>query len=344
MQPKRVLGLFPRFGHAYLGGIQESARAAWAVIAANAEAQLLCYGRSETGRLPLRDSRLRAILAARSIKPNVDLAIVWQIGLLKLLPFFSSSPRKVALFLHGIEAWKEQDFLTQRLCKRVDVFWTNSDYTWRRFISSNSVTSDRSHRTLALGLGQAVAPPKPPSAEPPIALMVGRLMKKEDYKGHRELINAWPLVLARIPSAELWIAGDGDLSPKLKTLAKQLGVSHKVKFWGKVSEEQKERLIGLCRCLALPSRAEGFGLVYLEAMRLGRPCLVSNLDAGREVINPPEAGLAANPDNPEDLAEAICRLISDGEEWEQWSERARKRYQASFTLECFQQRLLSELF
>jgi len=77
----------------------------------------------------------------------------------------------------------------------------------------------------------------------------------------------------------------------------------------------------------MPSRGEGFGLVYLEAMRLGRPCLVSTMDAGREVVNPPEAGLAANPDNQEELVSAVCRLLADRAEWRQWSAQARRRYE-----------------
>jgi glycosyltransferase involved in cell wall biosynthesis len=51
-----------------------------------------------------------------------------------------------------------------------------------------------------------------------------------------------------------------------------------------VTEEEKQDLLRRCRCFAMPSRNEGFGLVYLEAMRLGRPCLVSDCDAGREIV------------------------------------------------------------
>ena len=93
----------------------------------------------------------------------------------------------------------------------------------------------------------------------------------------------------------------------------------------------------------MPSRADGFGLVYLEAMRLGRPCLVSTLDAGREVVNPPEAGLAADPDNPHDLAEAICRLLTPGPDWGIWSRQARVRYESRFTARHFQERLIAAL-
>ena len=94
----------------------------------------------------------------------------------------------------------------------------------------------------------------------------------------------------------------------------------------------------------MPSRGEGFGLVYLEAMRVGRPCLVSTLDAGREVVNPPEAGLAVDPDNREELADAICRLLGDGPEWQQWSKQARQRYEQNFTAKHFQDRLMTALF
>jgi glycosyltransferase involved in cell wall biosynthesis len=118
----------------------------------------------------------------------------------------------------------------------------------------------------------------------------------------------------------------------------------KVRFWGQVSEELKSELLQKSRCLVMPSRAEGFGLVYLEAMRIGRPCLVSTLDAGRQVVNPPEAGLAVDMDNQEELAHALSRLLADGADWQRWSLQARRRYEEFYTAEHFQQRLLTALF
>jgi glycosyltransferase involved in cell wall biosynthesis len=94
----------------------------------------------------------------------------------------------------------------------------------------------------------------------------------------------------------------------------------------------------------MPSRGEGFGLVYLEAMRLGRPCLVSNCDAGREVVNPPEAGLAVDPADASSLADGVCRLLADGPEWHRLSQAARRRYEREFTAEHFQRRLIAALF
>jgi phosphatidylinositol alpha-1,6-mannosyltransferase len=170
--------------------------------------------------------------------------------------------------------------------------------------------------------------------------MIGRLHRGEDYKGHREVISAWPDVIERIGRAELWIVGDGDLRADLEAAAQTLGMAGQtIRFFGTISESDKLDLLARCRCLAMPSRAEGFGLVYVEAMRMGRPCLVSTVDAGREVVNPPEAGLAVSPDDRDGLAESLCRLLGRSEEWDQWSRQARHRYERHFTAALFQARL-----
>ena len=184
--------------------------------------------------------------------------------------------------------------------------------------------------------------PKPPSKVPSV-LMVSRLDRGEDYKGHRQMIQAWPRVLERTPEARLCIVGEGNLRHNLEELTHHTA-THSIAFRGRVSDDEKEQLLAQCRCLAMPSRGEGFGLVYLEAMRVGRPCLVSTVDAGREVVDPPGAGLAVDPDDPCELADAVTRLLARGPEWEEWSAGARSRYEALFTAEHFHRRLLSALF
>lgn len=153
------------------------------------------------------------------------------------------------------------------------------------------------------------------------------------------MIRAWGRVGAQMPNAQLWIAGDGDLRVDLESLAREKKLDARVKFFGRVSETQKQELLQQCRAFAMPSRGEGFGMVYLEALRVGRPCLVSDCDAGQEVVSPPEAGLAVNPSDENALVSALTRLLRDGDEWEQWSRAARARYEKNFTAEKFQARL-----
>jgi phosphatidylinositol alpha-1,6-mannosyltransferase len=141
----------------------------------------------------------------------------------------------------------------------------------------------------------------------------------------------------------LWIVGEGDLRSQLERTARRVGVSRHVTFWGQIPDFRKAELLGRSRCLVLPSRGEGFGLVYLEAMRIGRPCLVSGLDGGTEVVNPPEAGLAADPGRPSELVGAMSRLLARSGEWARWSVAARERYQRYYTSVHFGERLVDAL-
>jgi phosphatidyl-myo-inositol dimannoside synthase len=361
-----VLGLFPTLDDS--GGVQVSGHIAWEGILSreprtgdvqSGQPYLFCYGaQASNGRLSTKNghdvrpsdgdgvytaSKVQAIIAAAKWRRSVRLVLVWHLGLLKLLPLLRPREARIVLFLHGIEAWKPQDWLTRILLRRVDLFLSNSDYTWQRFLLFNPELKDAAHQTVHLGIGSPLNGGVPEVKTSPVALMISRLAKSEGYKGHREMINAWPLVLERVPSAELWIVGGGSLRRDLERLTADRGLRNKIRFRGWISEINKQEMLPSCRCLALPSRGEGFGLVYLEAMRLGRPCLVSSVDAGREVVNPPEAGLAADPGNPQALSDAICRLITPGAEWEAWSEQARRRYEQYFTARHFQERLVRAL-
>jgi glycosyltransferase involved in cell wall biosynthesis len=358
--PGSVLGLFPYFGPDAIGGVQASAKIAWSAVTEHAEdfATLVSYvganGTSGSKR-NLReshhdpatlvvDSKTKAIYTALARRWPHNLVFVWHMGLLRLLPFFRLSEVRVVLMLLGVEAWKEQSWFTTKQLEKVDLFLSISNHTWDNFVRLNRQYEDKPHQTVLLGIEAPLQTSSSTPANRPAALMLSRLSKGEDYKGHREVITAWPRVLQRIPEAELWIAGDGDLRNDIEQLVAELGLGEKVRFLGQVTDETKQELLLQCRCLVMPSRGEGFGLVYLEAMRVGRPCLVSTLDAGQEVVNPPEAGLAADPDNAKEVADCICRLLASGPEWERWSRQARIRYEANYTARHFQDRLLMAVF
>ena len=346
---------FPGLAGANAGGVQGSGRIAWRAIAAharsvNGSAGLLVYGPADGDDLRLGaepqlvgHSRLSIVRGICSRRWDTPLVCFWHLDLLRLLPALRVGAAEVVLFVHGIEAWRRRDWLTRRLLRRVDRFLTNSRFTWERLLDFQPHLARKPHAVVPLGIGEPAGDVPPPD-EAPTVLMLGRLERGEDYKGHREVLAAWPRVRSRLPGASLWIAGDGDLRPDLEALAARDDGSGAVRFWGRVTEEHKQDLLRRCRCLVMPSRGAGFGLVYLEAMRLGRPCLVSDVDAGREVVNPPEAGLAANPSDPEALADAVCRLLAAGPQWQDWSQNARARYERAFTAGHFQRRLVAALF
>jgi phosphatidylinositol alpha-1,6-mannosyltransferase len=329
-----VLGVFPSLEP--LGGVQASGRDAWQGIVNQIGEQRACFLGYDPGA-----SKTRAGLAALAKRRRGGILLVWHLNLLKLAPLVAGAGARVVVFLHGIEAWRQPDALTRWALGKVNLFLSNSDHTWERFAAFNPAFRGIPHATVHLGAGTSLETIPSTPAGKPAALMLGRMLRSEDYKGHRQMIEAWPRVLAAVPGAELWIAGDGDLRPDLEQLARR---QNGIRFFGQISEELKQDLIARCRCLAMPSLGEGFGLVYLEAMRMGRPCLVSDRDAGREVVNPPEAGLAVNPEDSLQLAGAVGRLLTFGSEWDRWSAAARRRFESRFTADHFRQRLNQALF
>lgn len=349
MSPITLFGFFPNIQPGRFGGIEQSGRLGWEALRAQVHAhgehaQLFCYEwegapSAATADTIVARTKAQAVWRALRVRSKPRVILVWHLAMLKLVPFLNAPNARVVVFLHGIEAWRIQDVLTQRLLPRIDLFLCNSAFTHTRFLEFAPHANPVPHRIVPLGMGTPFRQDRSPQA-PPALLMLGRLNRGEDYKGHRELIAAWGRVQAQVPEAQLWIAGDGDLRPELEGLANG---NTAIRFFGAVSETQKQDLIAACWALAMPSRGEGFGLVYVEAMRAARPCLVSDCDAGRAVINPPEAGLAANPADADALATAAARLLRDGSEWTEWSERARRRYESNFTAAQFQARMTNEL-
>ena len=88
---------------------------------------------------------------------------------------------------------------------------------------------------------------------------------------------------SRHPDAVLAIAGDGDDRPRLEARVAALGITRAVRFLGRVDDDRLDELYRECRLFVMPSRDEGFGLVFLEAMRAGKPC-IGGRGAASEII------------------------------------------------------------
>jgi phosphatidylinositol alpha-1,6-mannosyltransferase len=342
----RLLFVSPCVEDEFFGGVQLTARLAIKGLAERQDAadmKVLCYGprcgctARSSSRLCSR-SKAQAAWNAAKVRGWGQKLVFWHLDLLKLLPFIGRGSRPTYLFLHGIECWRPLDGFTRRLVDSVDMFLTNSEFTWRRFTEMNPRWKSSAHRTIQLGLGLPEHRIDPPGAVP-AAIIIARMNAAEAYKGHRELIEAWPLVVERAPEAELWIVGGGDAAGDLQSLAAAGPAARHIRFFGVLPEQTKENLLRQSRCLVLPSLGEGFGLVYLEAMRLGRPCLSSIHDAGSEVIGHPESGIAVEPRDPRALAAAVVELLNTDSRWQQWSSNARQRYEAKFTAAHFEKRL-----
>jgi len=162
---------------------------------------------------------------------------------------------------------------------------------------------------------------RPPAGEPDAELLaragrgylliVGRLASGERYKGHDELLAAMPSLLASHPETRLVVAGDGDDRPRLEAAAAAHGLADRVLFAGFVGEATLAELYRRAAAFVMPSRGDGFGLVYLEAMRAGLPVVAARGGAAEEVVADGTTGLLVDPASPEELTAALSRLLAD---------------------------------
>lgn len=172
----------------------------------------------------------------------------------------------------------------------------------------------------------------------PRILFVGRLDRH--YKGQDHLLEAAVLLKARGLSFDLRFSGGGDTLESFKAQADRMGIADCVHFLGFVSDAQLKQEFADAAIFAMPSNGEGFGLVYLQAMANGLPCICGDGDAAREVVVDQETGFVVPYANPERLADTLQRLIESPDLREQMGQAGKARYEAQFTEAAFERRFL----
>lgn len=137
-------------------------------------------------------------------------------------------------------------------------------------------------------------------------LFVGRLVA---VKGVDTLINALPAIRMRYPEVSLTIVGDGPERGRLVEIAQGLSVADQVKFIGPERHEALSAHYRRATLLVLPSLAEGFGLVAVEAMGCACPVVASDLPALRNLLQDGQAGTLFRPGDIAHLSNRICELL-----------------------------------
>ncbi|HEX7709160.1 MAG TPA: glycosyltransferase, partial [Thermoanaerobaculia bacterium] len=252
---------------------------------------------------------LRALLQARRTKFDVVIC-----GHVNLLPVAFAFGRRPLLITHGIEAWKPlRNPLSRGLlhhCRAVvsvSAFTRDKLQEWSRhrvptFVLPNAVHLEH----------YGIRPKRPDLVERyrlegrRVLLTVGRLVPRDRYKGFEEVLE----VLPSLPEDIVYlIAGGGSDGVRLQDLAASLGVADRVRFTGIFEESEKPDLYNLADVYVMPSRGEGFGFVFLEAMACGLPVIGSKLDGGREALLDGELGLLVDPTESEDIRSSILSSL-----------------------------------
>jgi len=174
-----------------------------------------------------------------------------------------------------------------------------------------------------------------------VILFVGGLDRAHYFKGVDVLLKAFSQIKTNSSKNSLMIIGDGDLRPKYEKIAEKLEITNKVKFLGKISQEELPAHYNLADVFILPSinRNESFGLVLLEAMACGKPCLASNLPGVRTVVDNNKTGFLIKPGDSDDLTEKIEILLFNPDLAKKMGEMGRKKVEEKYSWKIIAKKL-----
>ncbi|MBD2501504.1 glycosyltransferase [Anabaena azotica] len=219
---------------------------------------------------------------------------------------------------HGIEAWNIKNKAVKTALMEADLILAVSSYTSDRLLKEQNL--DPKKVTLLPNTFDAhrfQPAPKPPyllakhNLKPtqPIILTVGRLSAGEQYKGYDRVLKAIPQIRQLLGDIHYVIVGEGSDRPRIEQLIAQLQLQDCVTLAGFVPDEQLCDYYNLCDVFAMPSKGEGFGIVYLEALACGKAVLAGNQDGAIDALCHGKLGALVNPDDVEAIAQTLTKIL-----------------------------------
>ena len=163
------------------------------------------------------------------------------------------------------------------------------------------------------------------------APLIGGVANFYETKGLKYLISAWPEVIKSRDNAKLIIFGDGTLRKKLEAQINKLNITKSVFLPGELPDAS--RYLKMFDVFVLPSVKEGLPYAILEAMQSGRPIVATRVGGIPEMIEDQKNGLLVSPADPDELAQAITRLIDNKELASTLSQNAQQTLEQKFSFE-----------
>lgn len=231
---------------------------------------------------------------------------------------------KIILLAHGIEIWYPLNARKRKMLQRCDKILSVSSYTNNKIIEVHGLAKEK-----CAVLNNCLDPflPLPSfqkkneallkkygfSATDKILITLTRLSSKERYKGYDKVIEAIADLKIKYPDIKYIIAGIYDSREKLfvDTLINELEIQNAVVLPGYIQEEELEDHFAMSDMYVMPSKKEGFGIVFIEAMYYGLPVIAGNTDGSADALLQGELGQLVNPDNAGEIAIAIANVIEN---------------------------------
>lgn len=174
---------------------------------------------------------------------------------------------------------------------------------------------------------------------PAQATLIGTVAILRKKKGHAELLEAVPAVLAKHPDTYFVFAGDGPQTDNLKARIAEMGLQERVLMLG--LRRDVVRILQSLDIFVLPTHQEALGTAFVEAGATGLPCIGTRVDGVPEVIAEGETGLLVPPQDPTAIAAAILALLDDPERRREMGRAANERVASCFSRQAMAEGMLA---
>ena len=248
-----------------------------------------------------------------------------------------------AIVVHGVEVWTPLPAIRRWSLQSADRILAPSEDTLSRALREQRIFPGKG-RKLAWSLDPGCDPKPQLSAGSPlprgfpkgrVILTVGRWDASEAYKGADHLIAAMPILSKAFSDLHLVAVGEGSDLPRLQSLARESAASERIHFLPFIAHDRLPNAYGHCTIFAMPSRGEGFGLVFIEAMACGKPVIGGNHGGTPGVIDDGVNGYLVRYGDVGQLVDRLTRLLSDDSLRQSMGAQALAKVQRDFTFARF---------
>jgi glycosyltransferase involved in cell wall biosynthesis len=221
---------------------------------------------------------------------------------------------------HGIEVWDLPRGRVRRALRAADALAAVSEFTRTRMASALDISVGRiSILPNTFDPEQFYPDTRKPrfllkryglQTDQPVILTISRLASAERYKGYDQVLRALPQVRQRFPNVRYVLGGRGPDRTRIEALIQELDLGNNVTLAGYVAEHELRAHYNLCDVFAMPSKGEGFGIVFLEALGCGKPVLAGNKDGSVDALLGGETGILVDPDDIDEIAQALIEVLA----------------------------------
>lgn len=231
---------------------------------------------------------------------------------------------KFTILAHGIEIWEPLSFFLKKILLKVDYVIAVSEYTKMKLIEINGVKPEKikvKKNCLDPFFQFKDIESKPKylfnryqiNPNNPVLLSVCRMSKNDRYKGYLNVLKSISIIKHILPSITYILAGsiEDDEKHLIHDLIDKLGISQNVLLIGYIDDDELIDHYKLANIFVMPSKREGFGIVFIEAAANGLNVIAGNEDASKEALLNGQLGVLVDPDNIEEIAKTILDTLTN---------------------------------